>query len=89
MVGKDGQLTKSMEVITKNLQKLVVIDDSEQVYQRYRENTIRVEPWTGGLRKDTWLKECLKILNQLRYSNPKDVRKVLPQIFEMHMNYLH
>jgi len=78
VVGKDGQLTKSMDVITKNLQKLVVIDDSEQVYQRYRENTIHVEPWTGGLRKDIWLKECLKILNQLRYSNPKDVRKVLP-----------
>jgi hypothetical protein len=35
---KDGTLLKNMDNVTKNLNKLVIIDDSEQVYSKYKGN---------------------------------------------------
>ena len=57
-IDKAGHYVKNMEVITKNLSKLIIIDDSEQVYNMYKgksyilksdhffiDNTILVEAW--------------------------------------------
>ncbi len=35
-VDKSGSLVKNMDMITKNLRKLIIIDDSELVYNRYK-----------------------------------------------------
>lgn len=72
---KKGVLVKPMEIITKNLNKLIIIDDSEVVYNMYKgkevqilsslENTILVEPWTPGIssrKQDKSLIECLDIM---------------------------
>ena len=53
---KKGNIIKPIEdVISKNMKKLIVIDDSELTYNMYKENTILVEPWspfTVGRKKD-------------------------------------
>jgi diketogulonate reductase-like aldo/keto reductase len=69
---------------------LIIIDDSEQVANMYKENTILVEAWTpfGHQRKkDLWLNECVKIVEQLRISNPPDIRKVLRSVIDIHLKY--
>jgi TFIIF-interacting CTD phosphatase-like protein len=33
---KNGNLIKPMDIITKNLKKLIIIDDSEPVYNMYK-----------------------------------------------------
>ncbi len=53
---KKGNLIKPMELITKNLNKLIIIDDSEIIYKMYKgkrssilfllDNTILVDSWT-------------------------------------------
>ena len=53
----------------------------------YKENTILVEPWTPGARKDRWLLECINIADQLRISSPTDVRKVLHSIIDIQRQY--
>jgi Dullard-like phosphatase family protein len=58
-----GKVVKDMSVITKNVQRLIIIDDCEQVANRYKENTILVEAWAPNRKKDIWLNECVKIVN--------------------------
>ena len=68
-----GNLIKPMDVITQNLKKLIIIDDSELVHGMYKENTILIDPWTPfstGRKNDKGLLMCLNIFEQLRYSNP-------------------
>lgn len=36
---------KDMSIITKDLKKLVIIDDGEYTSKLYKNNTIRVEEW--------------------------------------------
>jgi carboxy-terminal domain RNA polymerase II polypeptide A small phosphatase len=39
---KNGNLIKPMDIITTNLTRLIIIDDSEIVYNMYKENTIKI-----------------------------------------------
>jgi TFIIF-interacting CTD phosphatase-like protein len=51
-----------MSEVTKDMKKLVIIDDGDLTFKMYKKNTIRVEEWTKNKKNDEVLLECVDIL---------------------------
>ena len=57
-----GELIKDMSVVSKDLRKMVIIDDVDSTYKTYRNNTIRVEQWHKNKKNDTGLLDVQEVL---------------------------
>jgi RNA polymerase II subunit A small phosphatase-like protein len=53
-----GHPVKDMALVTKNMSRLVIIDDSEVTFQLYKKNTIKIEQWSRQMKNDC---ELLKV----------------------------
>jgi len=80
---KEGVLLKPMEIITKNKKKLIIIEDSKEVYKQYNNNTILVSEWTPSVRKDQDLQNVIGVLDSLLSCRSKDVSADLKAILEI------
>eukprot|EP00347_Sterkiella_histriomuscorum_P016946 403351246 len=80
---KHGNQLKPMEIITKNLKKLVIIEDQKIIKEKYPKNTILVPEFTNNNKKDKALLQVLNVLEQLYQMNTKDVSADLNSVIEI------
>jgi len=74
-VNKAGSYIKDLQIICKDLSKIVIIDNSPVAFSCNKENGIPIEDWLGSNPQDQALLNLIPLLEELRVSN--DVREVL------------
>lgn len=52
---KKKNLLKDMAKVTKNMARLVIVDDNEAIYNSYKKNCIQIAPWTKAMNQDVEL----------------------------------
>ena len=85
-----------MDLVTKNRKKLVIIEDSREVYNQNSRNplsayssgnTLLVAEWTPQVRRDQELLRVLGVLEDLVLSGTKDVPLDLRTILDIREAY--
>jgi len=71
---EDGYV-KDLRVLRKDMARVVAIDDSPIAYKLTPNNAVRIRPWKNDKKEDDSLLQCLKIIDDVRFS--QDVRKDL------------
>jgi len=74
-INKSGGYVKDLQVVCKDLSKVVIIDNSPVAYSINKENAIPIEDYVGMNHQDKALLQLIPLLEELRHS--EDVRHVL------------
>lgn len=72
---KSGSYIKDLQVVCKDLSKVVIIDNSPAAYSINKENGIAIDDYVGNNAQDKSLLNLLPLLEKIRHS--EDVRHVL------------
>jgi len=72
---KSGSYVKDLQVVCKDLSKVMIIDNSPVAYSCNKENAIPIDDWFGNNEHDQCLVNLLPLLEKLKDSN--DVRDCL------------
>lgn len=74
-LNKAGCYVKDLQIVCRDLSKVVIIDNSPVAYSINKENGIPIDDWVGSNPRDQSLLNLLPLLDKLRHSD--DVRHVL------------
>lgn len=79
-----GSYTKDLSVVTQDLAKVFILDNSPSAYKDYPDNAIPIKSWFYDP-ADTCLLALLPVLDALRFTH--DVRSVLSRNMHIHWRY--
>lgn len=75
---KDGTVFKDLDMLGRDMQKLILIEDNKKALKFYPKNTLVVLPWMGtpnDKELTTWVPEVMEMCHAA-----SDVQKVIPKI---------
>jgi len=81
---KSGSYVKDLQVVCKDLTKVVIIDNSPVAYSCNKENAIPIEDWFGNNYQDQALLNLLPLLEELKDSEDLRVYLKTNQVLQKH-----
>ena len=78
---KNNIVMKRLDIMNRNIEKIVLIDDDEKASQLFPRNTLLVKPYTDVYdKRDRVLYDLIPLLQAIVHDNPADIRDTLDDL---------